>query len=260
MSKALELVIFENFPDKVKNLINSGYQSFIVDQEYIGKDLRQLGFDTEINRCEAKDIAAIAAIENCKVWTRINSFGVHTKDEIDNAIRNGAHVIILPMVRSLDEVHQFLHYVDKRSETCVMIETQQAVTMASELEKTSTDSFYFGLNDFAIATNSNNIFQPIQDGVLERTRRLLKTKRFGFGGLTHAALGKPISSLRIVEELERLDCSITFLRRSFKRDLSKFSAKEILESIQDAWDRTSMRSNLERSKDIAAFRDIIASM
>lgn len=101
MGEEIELIVFETNPQKVDELSKAGFYSFIVDQESFGKDLRQLGFDTEVNKCVSADIVPLVATGNCKVWTRINSFGSHTETEVEDAIANRAHAIILPLVRSM---------------------------------------------------------------------------------------------------------------------------------------------------------------
>lgn len=55
----------------------------------------------------------------------------------------------------------FLGYVAGRVETCLMIETSEAVAMAADIDKTAVDAVYFGLNDYAIATAARNIFLPV---------------------------------------------------------------------------------------------------
>ena len=260
MDEEIELVVFETNPQKVDELGKAGFKSFIVDQEYLGKDLRQLGFDTEINTNVSADILPIAEKANCKVWTRINSFGPHTAAEVEGAIANRAHAIILPMVRSRNEVETFLDYVAKRVETCVMVETQEAVAIAADIDKTAVDAVYFGLNDYAIDTAARNIFQPILNGVLERTRNSLKSKRFGFGGLTHPELGRPIPSIMLLNELQRLGSSFTFLRRSFNRDINSIPPSKILQSINAAWEASRRRSEVERRNDCLALKQLIQGL
>lgn len=253
MSSEIELIVFESEPRRVAELQASGFSSFIVDLEHMGKDLRQLGFDTEINRSTAEDIRAVAAMPQTRVWARLNAFGGHTRDEVEGAIHNGAEVVVLPMVKSLREVDLFTRLVDERAETCVMMETPEGFAMAAELDRTPIAAVYFGLNDYAIATKQFNIFGPLRDGVIQRAREALPSKRFGFGGLTHVKLGQPVPCIMILEELERLDCQMTFLRRSFRRDLKHFSPQDVMDSIMESWALAKRRSPLQRSRDFSAF-------
>lgn len=245
----IELIVFETDPVKAAALHASGYSSFIVDLETLGKDLRQLGYDTEINCNTVDDIRHLYTAGIQKVWTRVNGFGDHSKTEIEEAIRHGTACIILPMVRTIDEVDACLDYIDGRAELCVMIETQESVALAKKLDRMPIASAYFGLNDFAICYNNRNIFFPVASGVVAQVRGALGSKRFGFGGLTHPESGFPIPSIQILHELERIDCSFTFMRRSFKRDLALYGAGEIIQKIIDAWRLSRLRTPQERIQD-----------
>ena len=140
----------------------------------------------------------------------------------------------------------------KGAETYVMMETPAGVAMASDLERTSIAGVYFGLNDYAIATREFNIFLPLSNGVLQRAREAAPSKRFGFGGLTHPSLGYPLPCIMILDELERLGCQMTFLRRSFRRDLRHVSAADIAAGIADAWAHACERSARQRRQDFEA--------
>lgn len=228
------------------DLRSAGYSSFIVDLEVMGKDLRQLGYDTEINRSSFADIATLKSCGVNSIWTRINCFGEHTGREVEQALARGASSIILPMVRSPQEVDAVVAHVDGRADVCVMIETREGVEIAPQIARMPVSSAYFGLNDFAISTGNRNIFAAVADGTVARTREAFRDMRFGFGGLTHPAGGAPISSLAILRELERTGCSFTFLRRSFRRDLAQYGAREIRESIHRAWVEAGRRSDAQR--------------
>lgn len=245
----IELLVFESAPQRVMDLRGAGYSSFIVDLELMGKDLRQLGYDTEINRSSFEDIATLKSCGVNSIWTRINCFGEHTAGEVEEAIARGSSSIILPMVRSTQEVDAVLGCVNGRAELCVMIETREGVEIARQIAGMPVSSAYFGLNDFAISTGNRNIFAAVADGTVARTREHFKDRRFGFGGLTHPGGGAPVSSRAILRELERTGCSFTFLRRSFKRDLARYGAGDILESIGRAWVEAGMRTGAQRRQD-----------
>ena len=242
----IELLVFEVIPEKADALHASGYSSFIVDLETYGKDLRQLGYGTEVNYNTTDDIRRLRAAGIQKVWTRLNSFNSQSKAEIEEVIRSGASSIILPMIRTKEEVDTCLRYIDGRAELCVMIETPEAVELAEKLNRMPISSAYFGLNDYSIANGKRNIFLPVADGVVARVRNDLKSKRFGFGGLTHPGSGSPIPSLQLLQELERIDCSFTFLRRSFKRDLEVYQPYEILQRIREEWHAARQRTPDQR--------------
>lgn len=248
-SRPIELILFEHDAEKIPALMDSGISSFLVDLEVMGKDLRQLGFDTDISPGTVDLLRDIAPLPGIKTWCRINSLGDWSKHEIDSAIDHGVHVLILPMARDLRSVDMFLEMIDGRCETCVMLETREALPLAKGLDGRAVDFAYFGLNDYRIDTGSNFLFQPILDGTIEAVRACLQRVTFGFGGLTDMTRGAPIPSIRFLEELERLDCGITFLRRSFKKDCAEVPAARIIDGINDAWRRKGERTEDIRQAD-----------
>ena len=256
----IELLVFETDPERVKSLSDVGFSSFIVDLEVMGKDLRQLGYNTEINLNAPDDILNLANLGVPRIWTRVNRFGEHTKGEIALALSHGSSCIILPMVRTVEEVDLTLRYVGGRAEVCVMIETPEGVEIASRIEHTSVASAYFGLNDYSISTGNRNIFGAVADGTVAEVRAKLKSKRFGFAGLTHPDAGSPIPSIDILRELERVQCSFTFMRRSFRRDLAYYDAKTIFDRVRTEWLIAQSRSANERAQHQSDLKNRIESV
>jgi hypothetical protein len=249
VSGPIELILFEHDVEKISPLMDSGIHSFLVDLEVMGKDLRQLGFDTDISPGKVEMLRGMAPMPGIKTWCRINSLGAWSAREIDSAIAHGVHVLILPMARDLRSVDLFLEIVAGRCETCIMLETREALALARALDQRAVDYAYFGLNDYRIDTGSNFLFEPIMDGTIETVRRSLQRVAFGFGGLTDMERGHPIPSIRFLEELERLDCGITFLRRSFKKDCADTPPAAIVDGIYDAWRQKSARTDDVRRAD-----------
>ncbi len=251
--KNLELIIFENDADKAQSYIDLGVNSCLVDFEVMGKDLRQLGFDTEINPGTLDDLSGIAGIEGSKTWCRINRYGDHTKKEIEAVIGHGAKVVVLPMVKTLSEVDSFIRLINQRCEAAIMIETVEAAEISRGFNGLPIDYVYFGLNDYAISKGNPSIFHAVADGSVEKVRSNIFSAKFGIAGATSVKRGYPIPSEMIIEELERLECDLTFLRRSFKRDLENESASEILNGIQLYWETCCKRSQEKRHSDHLAF-------
>ena len=258
--KEIELVLFEHELEKVKFYAGAGITSFLIDLEVIGKDARQLGFDTEINPGALEDLGLIHDSFPLKKWCRLNRFGEWTDSEIDRAISNGADVLILPMVRDLPSVENFLRKINSRCQACIMFETRESVALANSIKHLPVDYAYFGLNDYRIDTGSSFLFQPIFDGTIEALRAGLPSIKFGFGGLTDMNKGFPVPSICILEELERLDCDFVFLRRSFKRDSLHRPAGEIVDGILGSWAAKRRRSNEERARDHQNFKGILGSI
>ena len=56
----IELVVLDHDIERVGALVRCGVGTFLVDWEWLGKDVRQAGFDTEIRPGTSADLAAVA--------------------------------------------------------------------------------------------------------------------------------------------------------------------------------------------------------
>jgi hypothetical protein len=52
----IELVVLDHEIPRVNALIDSGVRTFLVDWESLGKDMRQLGFDTKSGRARPRTL------------------------------------------------------------------------------------------------------------------------------------------------------------------------------------------------------------
>jgi hypothetical protein len=231
----IELVVLDHEIPRVNSLIECGVRTFLVDWESLGKDARQLGFDTEIRPATLADLAAVASVPEAEAWCRVNCLGPHTQDEIESAIAAGARGLFLPMVKGPGDVERFLRLIAGRTATGILIETIEALSCVERLASYPLDRVYFGLNDFAISRGSRSIFLAFIDGSVERARQAFTGARFGVGGLTAADAGHPVPCRRLLEEMARLRCDFTFLRRSFRRDLATRSVQSAVAGIRSAW-------------------------
>ena len=260
MGRPLELVLFENDPDSARRLLNAGISSFLVDLELLGKDFRQLGFDTEIRPGTWDQLNAISSIPGAKTWCRLNRYGDHSRGEIETSIAAGTQVLVLPMVTALNEVEYFVELISQRCQAAIMIETPEALSLAAQFNRLRVDYAFFGLNDFAISRGSGSIFRALCDGSVEAARCALKDVRFGVGGLTDMRRGHPIPSFRLLQELQRLGCDFTFLRRSFRRDSTLASPAEIIHEINRSWLQCESRTEAERRLDHEALVTIVGNI
>lgn len=190
-----------------------------MDWECGGKVERQTGANTEIAGNVPADLRMVRAATEARVICRINSYGPTTPGEIEEAIDAGADEILLPMVRSPEEVQMVFEQVDRRCGVDILIETAEAVSKAEEFSILPLSRIYVGLNDLAIERRQPNIFSSLTDGTVERIRRPFRIP-FGFGGLTLPECGHPIPCMLLIGEMARMDCSFSFLGRSFHRDIT----------------------------------------
>lgn len=237
----IELFLFENDAPKARQAKGYGISHFLVDWEIADKMERQKGYDTDIRPGTFEDLKALSSIQGTVTWCRINRYGSQTAEDVEKAIMAGADGIFLPMVMSPAEVESFLRYVDGRCATGILVETLAAYASARDLAKLPFERVYFGLNDFAINRGGGSIFRAILDGSVDRTREIFAEKVFGFGGVTATDAGFPLPARHLLEEMARLDCHYSFLRRSFFRDTKDRDPRAVVADIHNFWQQCRAR-------------------
>lgn len=248
MDSGFELLLFSTDVALIQEAIAAGVRGIIVDWEHIGKEDRQSAHDTQINHDTLDDLKRVRACTDAQVICRINRFGVTAADEVELAIAAGADEILLPMVRSTQEVETVLNRVKGRCSVGILVETLAAVQLADELAKLPLSRVYVGLNDLAIDRKSPNIFTAVADGTVESVRRAFDA-RFGFGGLTLPNCGCPIPCGMLIGEMIRINCTFSFLRRSFHRDVPGRDLAVEVPRLLEAIDRAKMRSSMSVARD-----------
>ncbi|MGH2739543.1 MAG: aldolase/citrate lyase family protein [Actinomycetota bacterium] len=239
--RPFELLLFSTDPLLIDVAVAGGVGGIIVDWENVGKRSRQSGADTQINQDTVEDLRRVRAATKAPVVCRINGPGPEIGVEIEAAIGAGADEILVPMVRSVEEVEGVLELVRSRCGVGILVETRTAVAIAKELALLPLRRVYVGLNDLAIERRTSTIFDALVDGTVEKIRRLFEMP-FGFGGLTLPEAGDPIPCRLLVAELARLSCDFSFLRRSFHRDIQHRDSLVEIPRILQALDRAAKRS------------------
>jgi HpcH/HpaI aldolase/citrate lyase family len=253
----IDLMLFENSVPGSLAAMRYGISNFLVDWEVLGKAQRQDSYDTEIRPGTVADVEQMSALAGATVWCRINHYGSHTAAEVNAAIKAGASGVLLPMVRSADEVAEFLRLVGLRCRTGILIETEEAYRASHEIAKLPIDSVYFGLNDFAISRGGGSIFKAVADGSVAAIRNVFAGHRFGFGGLTAMDAGDPIPSRLLLAEMSRLDCHFTFLRRSFRKDIQTRDPAAVVRGITAMWTQCRNRRPEEVQRDRQELESLI---
>ena len=234
----LKLMYITNRPDVAQIAESAGVDRIFVDMEYIGKADRQGGMDTVQSHHTVEDVRKIKqATAKAEVLVRVNPIHNASEDyagsreEIDEAIKAGADIIMLPFFKSADEVKNFIDLVGCRATTVLLLETPQAVENIDEILKIpGIDEIHIGLNDLSLGYGKKFMFELLSDGTVERLCLKFKQKGipYGFGGI--AALGKGIlPSEYIIREHYRLGSSRTILSRSFC-DVNKITHMGVISS------------------------------
>ena len=153
------------------------------------------------------------------------------------------------MVRCAADVERIVRVVDGRSQVGILVETVEALRCVRDLAAMPLDRVYFGLNDFAISRGGGNSFRAVLDGSVERAREAFADIPFGFGGITAVDAGSPVPCTRLIEEMARLRCAFSFLRRSFRRDVARLGQDVLIRGVRAYWNRCLDRAPEEVAAD-----------
>lgn len=220
--------------------LEAGVTGLVLDWENRHKHERQNGFDTQINSHTEKDLYELRKNTHHPIICRINAVHSTTPEEIEKALDGDVTEILVPMVRTKQEVESVLNFVRDRCRVGILIETCDAVEIADSFSDLPLSRIYIGLNDLRIDRIRNGIstpslFTPLLDGTIERMRDTFGGQ-FGFAGLTLPDKGQPIPCHLLMGEMARLRCSFSFLRRSFIADASANNMRVSVQTMRDTLD------------------------
>lgn len=220
----MKLMYITNKAEIAKIAENAGVERIFVDMEYIGKAERQAGMDTVQNHHTTEDVRLIReAVSVAEVLVRVNPIHEKTeeycgsKEEIDEAIKAGADILMLPYFKTADEVRSFVELTAGRAKTLLLLETPEAVECIEEiLDVPGIDEIHIGLNDLSLGYAKKFMFELLADGTIEMLCEKIRQKGipYGFGGI--ASLGKGLlKGEYVIKEHYRLGSTCAILSRSF---------------------------------------------
>ena len=224
ISMYMKLMYITNKPAVARIAENAGVDWIFLDMEVIGKAFRQSGLDTVQNHHTVDDIKRIRkTISQSKLLVRINP--IHdavdnypsSKDEIDASIEAGADILMLPYFKTVEEVKTFIHLVNGRAKTLLLLETVEAANLIDKiLEVPGIDMIHLGLNDMHLELGMKFMFELLADGTVERLGDKIKAKGipFGFGGIATLD-GGALQGSMVLKEHVRLGSSMVIVSRSF---------------------------------------------
>ena len=220
----MKLMYITNNPAVARIAEDAGVDWIFLDMEVIGKAFRQSGLDTVQNHHTIDDIKRIRkTISQSKLLVRINPIHdalenyTSSKDEIDATIDAGADILMLPYFKTVEEVKTFIHLVNGRAKTLLLMETVEAANLIDDiLEVTGIDMIHLGLNDMHLELGMNFMFELLADGTVERLGDKINAKGipFGFGGIATLDGGALPGSM-VLKEHVRLGSSMVIVSRSF---------------------------------------------
>lgn len=206
-----------------------------IDLETVGKKERQIGLNTVLSNHSIADVKKIRnVVSNTKILVRCNPIGTHSQKEIEEINKtSGIDRVMLPFFKTVKEVKIFIDFLDtSKIEPSLLIETTSAIENLNDILKIYPFKYvHIGLNDIHIERNTNFMFEPYVDGLLQRTINILNdyNVNFGIGGIGRIGSGLLPTPECIINEHTRLNSSGVILSRSFKGNFSEES-KEFFES------------------------------
>lgn len=238
----LNLMYITNRPDVALIAESAGVDRVFVDMEYIGKAARQGGMDSVQNHHTVDDVQKLRSVlTKTQLLVRINPVHeaseafVSSEEEINQVIAAGADIVMLPFFKTVEEVKQFLTYVDGRTHTMLLLETPEAVDCLEEiLTIPGIDEIHIGINDLSLGYKKRFMFELLADGTVERLCQKIKWAGipYGFGGIAAIGTGA-LPAQAILKEHYRLGSSMVILSRSFcnvKEDSDLAYVKEKFET------------------------------
>lgn len=248
----LRLFLFTPDPAVAASAAAAGVSSVIVDWEEQGKHERQAAHDTEINLDTVEDLQRLAAAVELPITVRVNG-GARAHEELEVALDHGARILMLPMATSASEVERFVARVRGRAQTLIQIETQALVDRVSDLCSVGWDYAFIGLNDLMITRRGRWLWEPLLDGTVESIYQALPGRSVGFGGVTVVGGGHPLRFTALLQEMARLGCSLSFLRRTFRREIVGRDVAAELDAVRAAWRAAQRRTPAAVAADHAEF-------
>jgi hypothetical protein len=233
MSRPFELYLFSSDPAVVRPAVDAGVTGVVLDWERVGKRHRQAGADTQIGEDTMDDLRRVRACTSARVLCRVDNEPDLLEEQLGAAVDLGADEILLPMVRSAEEVRLVLRRLAGRCGLGILVETVAVLDELAEIATLPLARVYVGLNDLAIDRGETSIFTPVVDGTVEWIRGHFDVP-FGFAGLTVVDGGAPVPCRLLIAEMARLDCAFTFLRRSYHADIRGRAPAHELARLHDA--------------------------
>ncbi len=257
---SLELLLFTNRTELAQRALTGGASGIVIDWERRGKSIRQAGADTVIAADTAADLERMRAAVQAPVLCRLDAVGPATGAQLRRALALGTDEVLVPMVRSREEVELVLELVRGRCGVGILVETVEALEVAGELATLPLSRVLVGLNDLAIERRSPSIFTAFVDGTVDELRSAFAELPFGCGGATVPGAGYPMPASLMLSELVRVGADFTLLRRSFWQAAARVDPALAVGSIKSALRAAATRDADAIAADHAEFARRVAAL
>ncbi len=215
---SLKLIYITNNPAVGLIAEKNGVDYIMIDLETLGKEERQKNMNSVKSHHSVRDIEAVSnTLIKSSVLVRVNPINPDSKSEIEKVIAAGADMVMLPMWKSAADVKEFLHIVNRRVKTILLLETKEAAECIDEvLARGGFDEIHIGLNDLHLSYGLTFMFEPLTNGTVEMLCNKFRKAGipYGFGGIARIGEGM-LPAEKIIMEHYRLGSTKAILSRSF---------------------------------------------
>jgi len=233
----MKYIVIENNLEKIKQYIDAGVERIMIDLELLDKIKRQEGLDSFITDHTIDDVAKVKSLikhknnltEKPELMVRINHYNQNSKNEIKEAIKAGADIIMLPFIQNISEVRSTINIIqdiDSNIKFIPLIETIYSFNNLEEICKLpNITEIYLGLNDLHIERKMQFMFELLTDGSVEHFANIANKYNiiFGFGGIAAPNIGA-IKAEDLIVIHAYLGSSMVILGRSFKNNSKNYQA------------------------------------
>ena len=214
----IKLMYITNNPKVAEITQRYGVDRIFIDMETLGKEERQKGMNTVKSNHTIQDVASLRkVITRSEILARVNPWNMGSPAEIDEVVKAGADVIMLPMWKTPEEVRSFIKAVGGRAKTMLLLETKEGAECLDEvLAIEGVDEIHIGLNDLHLSYGLTFMFELLANGTVETLCKKIRARGlpYGFGGVARIGAGD-LPAERILAEHYRLGSSFAILSRSF---------------------------------------------
>lgn len=229
----MELMLITNSPEYAKYAEDCGVDIIFLDLEIDGKLDRQGHLDTVISCHLLSDIHPVKMVlSKAKLLVRINPYNVNkTKFEIDEAIKSGADMIMLPMFKTADEILAVHKIIDGRALFVPLLETIDAVESLDEILSSNVlTDLHIGLNDLHLDYGLSHMFELFSNKTVDLIVNKMVNNRvnYGIGGVAAMKVGDVKGEL-VLNKYKTLKSNRVILSRSFHDAYSRNLEEEVKE-------------------------------
>lgn len=215
------LTLWTDSPALARQADLAGVDRIGPDFELLGKRERQSA-EYRISGHSRDCLPALRqSVSHGALFTRTDPVNPGTEDEVEHLLSQGVDVLMVPMVRTANDVNTFNGSVAGRARVVLLLEHIDAFSALAEiLAVPGTDEIHIGINDLALSIGNRERFSlllsPLLDEAVEQIHAAgLPLGIAGIGRADDASL--PVRPDLVYAELARLGATATLLARSFVR-------------------------------------------